>query len=286
METLSTVGYFCFAVGILILFVIGLPLQILNLSALFHKKSIKKELTPFLVNIGVANLIFMFASFPSSFVSAIQQRWAFNNLFCIAEGFLSGTASIAMVFFLTVIVAEINKAIDGLRFVAELNRRSYNKTIQILMVWMFSIAVMLPPSTGLTAMAIEGGGTNCAPDWRPATTGSLIYAFFLTICAFFVPIGMSIRHLYKIYHSLSKHTHMCKQRINVQAFIEYRTVSRIIGTAIFLYIVTWTPYCLGVLVSLFGANNLMAGELSLLPTIIAKSSAVYIPIVYITFNGR
>lgn len=284
---LSPAAYIGYAVGILIFLVIGIPLQIINLSALFHKESYKKELTPFLMNIAVANIIFILASFPSSFVSAVQQRWAFNETFCYAEGFLAGTASIAMIIFLGVIVAKIHSAISGLRFAGAQPGQSYKKTLQILLVWGFSVGVMLPPLTGLTSMTVEGGGTNCAPDWTPNNTGNLVYALLLTLGAFFIPIGISIRHLYRIYYSLSRHTYICKQTMNgVQTLLEYKVVSRMVASAIFLYIVTWAPYCIGVLVSLCGGNSLLDGELSLIPTIVAKSSAVYLPIVYITFNGR
>ncbi|XP_020907384.1 melanopsin-A [Exaiptasia diaphana] len=285
-DEVSKAAYIGYAFGIAVFFALGIPLQLVNLKALLHKDSYRKELTPYLINIAVANLIFMFASFPSSFVSAIKESWAFSRQFCLAEGFLSGTSSIAMICFLMVIIGKTHRAITDFSFVGHRDRRPRKNTIPIALVWLFSVVGMLPPLTGLTSMSLEGGGTNCAPEWRPANTGDLVYALVLTVFAFFVPITMSMRYLYKISQSLAQHKNVCEKNLRARVIIEYGSISRMIGAAIFLYIIAWTPYCFGVLISLFGGRNLLDGELSLLPTIIAKSSAVYIPIVYVTFNGR
>lgn len=285
-DKLSNASYHGYAFGVAVLFILGIPLQLVNLKALLHKDSYKKELTPYLINIAVANLIFMFASFPSSFISAINQRWAFNKQFCLTEGFLSGSASIAMICFLTVITGKTYKAITDFNFVGHRDRRPRKNKVPIAMVWLYSGVSMLPPLTGLTPMSLEGGGTNCAPEWRPVSPGDVAYALLLTVFGFFIPITMSLRYLYKIQHSLKLHKSVCEQTLRGRVASEYSNISKMIGVAIFFYIFAWTPYCIGVLISLFGGNNLLDGELSLLPTIMAKSSAVYIPIVYTAFNGR
>lgn len=290
MERPSSAYYICYAVGICLLFVIGIALQVLNLYSLFHRENRQKELAPYLLSIAFANFVFLVSSYPSTFLSALSYRWIFGTWFCVTEGFLAGMSAISMICLLTVMVVKTSKAITKVSHVNRISTRYRSYKKDITFVWLFSVGIMLPPMLGLTTMSLEGGGTNCAPNWKPTNSRDIIYAIILTLVAFVIPVIISMVFLAKIYRSLSRHKEMCKISILAlknRHIVNYGSVSKMVGASIFIYVLLWTPYSVGVLVSILSGNDrLLDGDISLFPTLFAKSSAVFSPVVYFTFNVR
>lgn len=290
MEGPSNAYYVCYAVGICLLFVIGIALQVLNLYSLFHRENRQKELTPYLLSIAIANFIFLISSYPSTFVSALNYRWVFGTWLCVTEGFLAGASAISMICLLSVMVVKTSKAITKVSHVNRISMKYTSYKKDIAFVWLFSVGVMLPPVLGLTSMSLEGGGTNCAPNWKPTNIPDTIYAIILTLLAFVIPVFISMVFLAKIYRSLTRHKKMCENSILAlkhRHVVDYGSVSKMVGASIFIYVLLWTPYSVGVLASVLSGNDRMLdGDISLFPTLFAKSSAVFSPVVYFTFNVR
>lgn len=61
---------------------------------------------------------------------------------------------------------------------------------------------------------------------------------------------------------------------------------RLTATAIAAFMLSWSPYCLVSMISIFRGNNVLASGEAEVPALMAKASAIYNPIVYTVMNRR
>lgn len=85
-------------------------------------------------------------------------------------------------------------------------------------------------------------------------------------------------HLYLIMKVSGVNTSMSRKR-------EHRVLLMVITMVIF-YLLCWLPYGIMALLATFGAPGLVTVEASIVPSILAKSSTVINPIIYIFMNKQ
>jgi len=56
--------------------------------------------------------------------------------------------------------------------------------------------------------------------------------------------------------------------------------------AIAAFILSWSPYCLASMISIFRGNNVLSAGEAEIPALMAKASVIYNPIVYAVMNRR
>lgn len=65
-----------------------------------------------------------------------------------------------------------------------------------------------------------------------------------------------------------------------------RKVTAMVAVMIIAFLVAWTPYAIFALIKQFGPANIIGPGLSILPSLIAKSSICYNPIIYVGMNSQ
>nr|FAA00409.1 TPA: opsin [Nematostella vectensis] len=288
MVGLSGTSYNAYAVGILLILLTGVGTNGCLLFFLFrNKQSRQRVLTPYLVGISAANSTMIETCLPITFTNAMSHRWLFNDVVCRVEGFIAGTAAISMMLTLACIVYKVHK---GMTHILVRNRALYKRSRRpwglIAGVWLASAVTMLPPLTGVTSMTYEAGQTNCAPNWRPEDTRDIIYAVSLTTIVFIVPMSACIFYLVRIRVTLSRlHVHQSRPRSRFA--LAYKGITKMVGVSVAMYVVTWMPYCVCVFVSLCGGASLLRSpSVTFIPHLIAKSSFLWMPIIYFLLYNR
>ena len=162
------------------------------------------------------------------------------------------------------------------------NRHKIIKTLTV--TWLYAIAVMFPPLMGWGSFASESGGAICAPNWRENTYAGRAYLFVLFLLAFVLPLGVSIVCSIRIYR-WSQHNDGAAL-ISLEERKKARKAVVMISVGIGSFVLSWTPYCVCALISVFGGSEMFDREKSFIPGIFAKASTVYNPLICLLVSKR
>lgn len=292
MFRLTATGYAMMATFISFLIILGGFIQTVTLIILLRTPDLKsKTLTPYLINVVVANSVMILGSFPSTLASSIANRWIFNDHVCRLVGFLGGIAAVAMIATMTCITIKIYNTLTlqfGKNKLVSAAKQDRTHLKVIAGIWIYSALSMLPPTAGWTRMIVEIADTNCAPDWMAESTAELVYILALTCIAYIIPVGVAIFYIWRINKALSAHVKLMAQILSAQRQIrDFRIITKMAGLAIVAFTVAWLPYCLYVLICAFGeGERIFNAETSVIACVVAKSSILYNPFVYALVNPR
>ena len=151
-------------------------------------------------------------------------------------------------------------------------------------VWLYAIAVGLPPVFGWGSFEPESGGIICAPNWRESSISARSYLSLLVSAAFLIPLGFSIAYFSKMYRT-------SRQDPDVDALVkrnipkEKKTVI-LTSIGIIAFFGGWMPYCVCTLLTVFGGSEMLGGEKTFIPGMFAKASYVYLPLICILLSKR
>ena len=288
---LANEWYLVYAIFTAIQFVVGLTGQILSFLILSKKDHRHREMTPYLVNIAIANTSLLVVNFPVIFASSLAHGWVLNRVGCVILGFNAGITGVVMIVTLTCVTVNIYRQLtkqnanNRLSNALPLNS-SWLKVVAG--IWIYSALTIVPTLFGLGSIALESGDLHCAPDWRSNLPEDIAYLVFLTIAAFVVPLTITSVSLTKLYRFLAtsqrgNKTLSIRQRRHYE---RYKGAARMMGLATLVFFLTWTPYCVCSLITLFSNSDIFTGTVSIIPGLLAKSSVIYNPILYTVLNRR
>lgn len=150
--------------------------------------------------------------------------------------------------------------------------------------WLYGIAIMFPPLVGWGSFNFESGDTVCAPNWHEDNPAGRFYSVLLVIFAFAIPLGVSVAYFAKMYQ-------WSMQEVDLNATVsrdrnraKKRVIMILIGVVVF--VVTWMPYYVCAMMSVFGGPEMFDPETSFIPGVLAKASAVFNPLVCLFVSKR
>ncbi|XP_030613733.1 teleost multiple tissue opsin 2b isoform X2 [Archocentrus centrarchus] len=112
--------------------------------------------------------------------------------------------------------------------------------------WLYSLFWTVPPLLGWSSYGIEGAGTSCSVSWTANSTQSHAYI----ICLFIFCLGLPVLVM------------------------------------IYCYLLCWMPYGVVAMMATFGPPNIISPVASVVPSLLAKSSTVINPLIYILMNKQ
>ncbi|XP_021357501.1 rhodopsin, GQ-coupled [Mizuhopecten yessoensis] len=255
-----------------------------------NTKSLRSPSNLFVVNLAVSDLIFSAVNgFPLLTVSSFHQKWIFGSLFCQLYGFVGGVFGLMSINTLTAISIDryivITKPLQASQ---TMTRRKVH--LMIVIVWVLSILLSIPPFFGWGAYIPEGFQTSCTFDYLTKTARTRTYIVVLYLFGFLIPliiIGVCyvliIRGVRRHDQKMLTITRSMKtedaRANNKRARSELR-ISKIAMTVTCLFIISWSPYAIIALIAQFGPAHWITPLVSELPMMLAKSSSMHNPVVY------
>ncbi|XP_028517434.1 rhodopsin [Exaiptasia diaphana] len=281
---LKPFGYTAITVYLALLICVGIVVQYATVKILLSPHFRMKKLTPYLLNIVLANSIVILGSFPTTFAAAVNNGWPFSEFVCRLNGLLTAVGCIAMLLTMTCITWKIYVTASTTNvnnFIAPSAFRRYHIHV-IIAIWLFSACVVLPPTVGWSNMRLESASLNCVPDWAPETLNDVIYILLMTVLGYFLPVILSVVLLFRTRTVLRNHTKVLKcliiPNIRLKALLH---VYRMQFLSVICFTLTWLPYVVYVFVSLaYGSMYIFGPALTTLPALVAKSSVVLNPVIY------
>uniref|UniRef100_A0A3Q2R0W6 Blue-sensitive opsin-like n=1 Tax=Fundulus heteroclitus TaxID=8078 RepID=A0A3Q2R0W6_FUNHE len=165
----------------------------------------------------------------------------------------------------------------------EADSSNYRKiSLGILLSWVYSLLWTLPPLFGWSHYGPEGPGTTCSVDWTAKTANNISYIIclfvFCLIGPFLVIIFCYGKLLYAIKQVSQINTSLSKKR-------EQRVLFMVVIMVI-CYLLCWLPYGIMALLATFGPPGLVTPEASIIPSVLAKTSTVINPVIYVFMNKQ
>ena len=150
--------------------------------------------------------------------------------------------------------------------------------------WLYGIAVMFPPMVTWGSFNFESGDTVCAPNWQEESSAGRIYMVLLILLVFVIPLGFSAAYFGKIYNKLLQDRG--DDGMSLRAREKARKVVVIIWIGVAIFMVSWMPYCVCAMMALFGGSKTFNPEISFIPGVVAKASAVFNPLFCLLASTR
>ncbi|CAB1412995.1 unnamed protein product [Pleuronectes platessa] len=165
------------------------------------------------------------------------------------------------------------------------NKRGPNYRKPLLAVggsWLYSLFWTVPPLLGWSSYGIEGAGTSCSVSWTSQTVQSHAYI----ICLFTFCLGLPILVMIYCYGRLLWAVKQVgKVRKTAARRREYHILFMVLTTAA-CYMLCWMPYGVVAMMATFGPPNIISPVASVVPSLLAKSSTVINPLIYILMNKQ
>ncbi|XP_076016640.1 teleost multiple tissue opsin 2b [Genypterus blacodes] len=253
-----------------------------NLVVLLLFCKFKKLRTPvnmLLLNISVSDMLVCMFGTTLSFASSIRGRWLLGQVGCSWYGFINSCFGIVSLISLVIL------SYDRYSTLTVCNKRHADYRRPLMAVggtWLYSLVWTLPPLLGWSSYGIEGAGTSCSVSWTARTAQSHAYI----ICLFIFCLGLPILAMVYCYSRL-----LCvvkqvgKIRKTASRRREYHILFMVLTTVV-CYMLCWTPYGVVAMMATFGPPGTISPVASVVPSLLAKSSTVINPLIYILMNKQ
>uniref|UniRef100_A0A8C3MYZ0 Uncharacterized protein n=1 Tax=Geospiza parvula TaxID=87175 RepID=A0A8C3MYZ0_GEOPR len=157
---------------------------------------------------------------------------------------------------------------------AEPDTTNYRKAwAAIILSWTYSLLWTVPPLLGWSSYGPEGAGITCSVNWHSRDANNASYIICLFIFCLVIPFAIIVYSYGKL---------LCAVR-QVKA---HDRVLLMVMVMVLCFLLCWLPYAAVALLATFGQPGLISPAASIVPAILAKSSTVYNPIIYVFLNKQ
>ncbi|XP_048357951.1 opsin-5 [Sphaerodactylus townsendi] len=245
----------------------------------------KKKLRPaeiMTVNLAVCDLGISVVGKPFSIIAFFSHRWIFGWSSCRWYGWAGFFFGIGSLITMTAVSLDRYFKICYLSYGTWLKRR--HAFACLVFIWAYAIFWATIPFAGVGNYAPEPFGTSCTLDWWLAQGSVAGQAFVLNILFFclLLPSAVIVFSYVKIIakvKSSSKEVAHYDSRIQNTNVLEMK-LTKVAMLICAGFLIAWIPYAVVSVWSAFGNSDSVPIKVSVVPTLLAKSAAMYNPIIY------
>ncbi|KAL7846281.1 hypothetical protein SRHO_G00212610 [Serrasalmus rhombeus] len=154
--------------------------------------------------------------------------------------------------------------------------------LSIVACWVYSLIWTVPPLFGWSGYGPEGPGTTCSVRWALRTPGSRAYI----ICLFIFCLVLPLLTIIFCYGRILITVHGAAKVQRTAAQRREGWVLLMVLIMVSCYLLCWLPYGVVALLGTFGPSGSVSPTASIVPSVLAKSSTVLNPIIYVFFNKQ
>ncbi|XP_030303864.1 opsin-5 isoform X1 [Calypte anna] len=263
--------------------VIGILSTLGNGYVIFMSTKRKKKLRPaeiMTVNLAVCDL--GISGKPFSIISFFSHRWVFGWIGCRWYGWAGFFFGCGSLITMTAVSLDRYLKICHLSYGTWLKR--HHAFICLAIIWAYATFWATVPFAGVGNYAPEPFGTSCTLDWWLAQASVAGQAFILSIlffCLLFptaVIVFSYIKIILKVKSSTEEVAHY-DTRIQNSHILEMK-LTKVAMLICAGFLIAWIPYAVVSVWSAFGQPDSVPIQFSVVPTLLAKSAAMYNPIIY------
>uniref|UniRef100_A0A672ZF64 Vertebrate ancient opsin-like n=1 Tax=Sphaeramia orbicularis TaxID=375764 RepID=A0A672ZF64_9TELE len=278
-ETLSPTGFVVLSVFLGFIMTFGFLNNFIVLILFCKFKKLRTPVNMLLLNISVSDMLVCLFGTTLSFASSIRGRWLLGRSGCSWYGFINSCFGIVSLISLVIL------SYDRYSTLTVYNKRGPSYRKPLLAVggsWLYSLFWTVPPLLGWSSYDTEGAGTSCSVSWTLRSAQSHAYI----ICLFIFCLGLPVLVMIYCYSRLLLAVKQVgKIRKTAARRREYHILFMVLTTAA-CYLLCWMPYGVVAMMATFGPPNIISPVASVVPSLLAKSSTVINPLIYILMNKQ
>ncbi|XP_074839354.1 parapinopsin-like [Carettochelys insculpta] len=276
---LSRTGHTIVAVFLGFILVFGFVNNLIVLILFCKFKALRNPVNMLLLNISASDMLVCISGTTLSFVSNIHGRWIGGEYGCMWYGFVNSCFGIVSLISLAILSYERYTTLT----LCNKHGSDYQKALlAVCGSWLYSLIWTVPPLVGWSSYGIEGAGTSCSVRWTSESAESVSYIVCLFIFCLVIPVMVMIYCYGRLLYAVKQ---VGKIRKNAARKREYHVLFMVITTVI-CYLICWMPYGVIALLATFGRPGAVSPVAYIIPSILAKSSTVCNPIIYILMNRQ
>lgn len=193
---ISKASYYAYGVVMFFILTVGFLGNVMTLLVLFQHEHRKKAMTPYMVNIALADIFIILFGYPVAMRANLRGK-ILESSHCSWGGFVNGAVGISSIFTLT----EMSfVSYHGLRQVNSSSRLStFQVVCSVAVAWLYGVLCMLPPFLGWNRFVVSASRISCCPDWSGKSISDAAYNLLLVFFGFVAPLTAMTVCYYKIY---------------------------------------------------------------------------------------
>uniref|UniRef100_A0A8C5TPE2 G-protein coupled receptors family 1 profile domain-containing protein n=1 Tax=Malurus cyaneus samueli TaxID=2593467 RepID=A0A8C5TPE2_9PASS len=168
----------------------------------------------------------------------------------------------------------------------EADTTNYRKSwTGIILSWTYSLFWTVPPLLGWSSYGPEGPGITCSVNWHSKDANNASYIVCLFIFCLVIPFVIIVYSYGKLFCAVRQ----VSQWLSCLLTVTPKEAERILVMVLVMvvcFLLCWLPYAAVALIATFGKPGLISPAASIVPAILAKSSTVYNPIIYVFLNKQ
>ncbi|XP_062270884.1 teleost multiple tissue opsin 2a, partial [Scomber scombrus] len=278
-QQLSLTGHRVVSVCLGSILVFGLINNLLVLVLFCRFRSLRTPVNMLLLNISVSDLLVCACGTTLSFCSSLSTRWLYGRTGCAWYGFINSCFGIVSLVSLAVL------SYDRYSTLLVYNKRSPDYRRPLLAVggaWLYSLLWTVPPLIGWSSYGPEGAGTSCSVAWTERTPRSHSYIICLFVFCLGLPVIVMVYCYGRLLHAV---TQVGRVRRTAARRREFHILFMVFTTVV-CYLLCWMPYGVVAMMATFGRPGLVSPVASVVPSLLAKTSTVINPVIYILMNKQ
>ncbi|XP_069136882.1 rhodopsin-like isoform X1 [Argopecten irradians] len=252
---------------------------------LVHSK-LKTRPNILLISLCISSFLIAALAIPFVGASAISRKWLFGQFGCVFHGFIVTALGLTQIAILTVLSFEKYIAIVKCHWS---HRLTQSATLLLLFgCFMYGFLLAAYPLLGWNRYTMEDGNISCSIDWTSRSAIDLSYSISLLVIGLVVPLAVMSYVYISILLLIKKQTSISQRYKGFQhhnrASKRDVKVMKTILLLVFAFIISWLPYSIFAMTSITGYADDIHPLLGTLPSLFAKSSILWNPLIYVCRN--
>ncbi|XP_060907360.1 opsin-5 [Labrus mixtus] len=234
------------------------------------------------VNLAIFDFGISVTGKPFFIVSSFSHRWLFGWEGCRFYGWAGFFFGCGSLITMTVVSLDRYLKICHLSYGSWLKR--HHAFLCLAFVWAYAAFWATMPLVGWGNYAPEPFGTSCTLDWwlaQASVSGQtfvMAILFFCLVLPTVIIVFSYVMIIFKVKSSAKEISNFdARIRNSHELEIKLTKVAMLICAG---FLIAWIPYAVVSVVSAFGEPDSVPISVSVIPTLLAKSSAMYNPIIY------
>ncbi|XP_060623915.1 vertebrate ancient opsin-like [Anolis sagrei] len=279
-QSLSPTGHLITAICLGVIGSLGFLNNLLVLVLFCRNKVLRSPINLLLMNISLSDLMVCIVGTPFSFAASTQGKWLIGPAGCVWYGFANTFFGTVSLISLAVLSYERYCTMMG---TTEADATNYKKVwMGIFLSWIYSLFWSLPPLFGWSSYGPEGPGTTCSVNWHSRDANNTSYIICLFIFCLVIPFIIIVYCYGKLLCAIKQVSGVTQGMAQTR---EQRVLIMVV-VMIICFLLCWLPYGIVALIATFGKPGLVTPSASIIPSVLAKSSTVYNPVIYIFLNKQ
>ncbi|XP_023339009.1 compound eye opsin BCRH1 [Eurytemora carolleeae] len=279
-----------FALGFVFLLLISILGNGCVIYIFLKRKEMRSTSNMFIVNLAISDLIMMLThGLPVGINIFYQRYWMWGVLNCKLFAMLGGVCGTVSIFTMIMIGYDrYNVIVKGLSAKKITKMKAF---LMISTVWIYAILSTSGPFLGWGAYSLEGFLITCSYDYIKEDWNAKSFVLYTLITHFFLPLIGVVFYYSQIAKAVISHERAMKEqakKMNVESLRQKSDssenmevkIAKVSITNVLLWIATWSPYAIVVMIGLSGSYDTLTPIFAGLPSLLLKTNSSLNPVVF------